>query len=675
MASKVNPKLFPDYHQVKKRDLRDTFTTVRDEIDAIQLTGFQRAAWIIYMDPTGDDKAAGDKDHPVKSCQAALDLAQTRMEQKPGPITISMGSGTLLYDCFSMLNYTPELCARSTVTWLGALDSNGVPSVVVRGSSNGTRTHGFIAGTLSGVRFIAQNLKFISFSTVFGFGQNSTIVLNGRVDFLNNTRIISTGLQGIADVAKGDWDCRDLDGNIIPNSTGYVGVQQASFDLQQTNYGDLVMHHIARAIVMCDGVAGHINRVIVQDCPVALDLTRSNGNPNLDQFITYRCKESIRENTRTPPNISNSQDFGQDTIASSTAATISGTTLTVGGTITGTYGVYSFRVGQILTGTGIQASTQILRRGTSSNTWIVSKSHTITTPQTIGAVYQGGISASSTTVATSAGVTSVTFGGTITGTGVIGQTLYMAGVPQKVHLKSQTSTNVWVLDNNDSGGAGAIADIVSGIQANTYNWNDDNIVISSSPTTAVDNILQKQPRPFFNYPQAPGSNLTGNQLERTLYAPFSIIPRAVRSRDGVQFELEGNCVLSAGGTMRLYLGSTADTGNRVASITFPSTARYWKLGGGFDCLNKTDIEGKLEIKFHSATTPITGVVENINIDTATGLNRISQFVETPLIITWQSGADADTLNRRHSMIRFSFAQVTDVDFSGDEDGDNPEQEG
>ena len=67
--------------------------------------------------------------------------------------------------------------------------------------------------------------------------------------------------------------------------------------------------------------------------------------------------------------------------ATSTASTIAGTVLTVGGTVTG-----AFYIGQLLSGTGITAGTYIVSFGTGSGgtgTYNISFSHTISTPQAI----------------------------------------------------------------------------------------------------------------------------------------------------------------------------------------------------------------------------------------------------------------------------------------------------
>lgn len=121
------------------------------------------------------------------------------------------------------------------------------------------------------------------------------------------------------------------------------------------------------------------------------------------------------------------------TSASSTASSIAGTTLTVGGTLTGT-----FLPGQTVTGSGVTAGSTILAQLTGSaggaGTYQLSQSSTVSSES---------IAASPTTFATSTASsiagTTLTVGGTLSGTFAPGQTILGAGVTASSIILSQLS--------------------------------------------------------------------------------------------------------------------------------------------------------------------------------------------------------------------------------------------
>jgi hypothetical protein len=124
--------------------------------------------------------------------------------------------------------------------------------------------------------------------------------------------------------------------------------------------------------------------------------------------------------------------------ATSTASSISGTTLTVGGTLTGTWAV-----GEIVTGSTTASGTYITALGSGSGgagTYTVNKS------QTVASTYLNGTPGAATSTATSVSGTTLTVGGTITGTWAVGQTIWGAGIASRAyHITARGS---------GSGGAG-----------------------------------------------------------------------------------------------------------------------------------------------------------------------------------------------------------------------------
>ena len=121
--------------------------------------------------------------------------------------------------------------------------------------------------------------------------------------------------------------------------------------------------------------------------------------------------------------------------ATSTASSISGTTLTIGGTVSGT-----FAIGQAISGTGVTAGTTITATVTGTGgagTYTVSASQTVASTA-INAATTGGAGtytvstsqnfASATSTASSISGTTLTIGGTVAGTFLVGQTIYGSNV-------------------------------------------------------------------------------------------------------------------------------------------------------------------------------------------------------------------------------------------------------
>ena len=121
--------------------------------------------------------------------------------------------------------------------------------------------------------------------------------------------------------------------------------------------------------------------------------------------------------------------------ATSTASSIAGTTLTIGGTVSGT-----FAIGQTISGTGVTSGTTITATLTGTGgagTYTVSSSQTVASTA-IGSATTGGAGtytvsvsqnfASATSTASTIAATTLTVGGTVTGTFQVGQTLYGSNV-------------------------------------------------------------------------------------------------------------------------------------------------------------------------------------------------------------------------------------------------------
>ena len=121
--------------------------------------------------------------------------------------------------------------------------------------------------------------------------------------------------------------------------------------------------------------------------------------------------------------------------ATSTASSISGTTLTIGGTVSGT-----FAIGQTISGTGVTAGTTITATVTGTGgagTYTVSSTQTVSSTA-ISAATTGGAGtyavstsqnfASATSTSSTISGTTLTIGGTVAGTFLVGQTLIGSGI-------------------------------------------------------------------------------------------------------------------------------------------------------------------------------------------------------------------------------------------------------
>lgn len=600
--------------------------------------GIRTSVVSYYVSNSGSDGNPGTAEEPVLTTQKALDLCAAYAGASQGPFNIIYAPNDT-YLIPATLTYNWYVFVNSPVTFVGAT-TGGRPNVILSGSPTGTRDHNFISLT-HGVRFSWQDVKFQSFASAVSSAQNSGVYFLGVVDAVNCGRVVSLGLQGLADCAAGDWDGRDLTGSVISDGQGMLALQQSSFDLTQVQVGDLVVHHVDRAFVLADGVAGHFTRVMVTDCNIGLDLTRGSGSPNQSEMVIMRCTEGVHEDTQVPPNISNNFNFGQNTAGTSTASTISGTTLTVGGTVTGI-----FAVGQTISGSGIPASVTIKRRGTGSGgvgTYTISTSLTIATPQAINSVFQGVTSTASTISGTT-----LVFGGTITGTPLPRQKITGTGIPDKTHLVSLIGPNTWTIDASLTLGPIAI---------NTNNGCDDDLVLTYSPTTAIETIFSENPRPVFNYTQDIGGTITGTTEERTLYNPFSILAAAPRQGDFMNFDIIGNCNGLAGtATLRFYVGAVG-AGNLMGSFVLPIGTAFWSIGRGIVSTSKTDIYGRLEIGYGSSGVTATGSPAIVQINTGTGAGKVSLTADTPIIFTVQLSNAADSIIRLRATTYWTYARI------------------
>ena len=154
---------------------------------------------------------------------------------------------------------------------------------------------------------------------------------------------------------------------------------------------------------------------------------------------------------------------------SATAATIAGTTLTVTGSLTGT-----IAIGQYITGTGVVAGTKIISKN--SNSWEVDKTNNVNTSISSLAVLS-----SFNSTASSISGTTLTIGGTVTGTVEAGQYIVGTGVLEDTYIVSGSGTS-WVVSKAQTVGPIAIS---TGSFTSTTSAINGNILTVNGTVTGI----------------------------------------------------------------------------------------------------------------------------------------------------------------------------------------------
>jgi hypothetical protein len=161
--------------------------------------------------------------------------------------------------------------------------------------------------------------------------------------------------------------------------------------------------------------------------------------------------------------------------ASATSCTISGTTLTVGGTVFG-----SFVIGQVISGSGITGSPTITATLTGvggTGTYTISSSQTVSSPITVTASTTGGAGtytvSTPQTFATASGsscsisATTLTVGGTVAGTWAVGMLVVASGVTNGTIITGGTYPTFTVNNSQTIGPIAMSGQIVASISGTT----------------------------------------------------------------------------------------------------------------------------------------------------------------------------------------------------------------
>lgn len=594
--------------------------------------GSRSTAITYYVALTGNDSNPGTQALPVLTAQAALNLCSRTAVTNPGPFTIQFAKNST-YTITAGLTYTVSRFVGSPVTFTGELDSGNI-SVTLQGTTDGTRaSYSFIRPTQN-VRMTFTNLNVRSFTSFVACSQGAGVSVD--VNSLNCGRVVSLGNTGWADIqgTPRNWDGRDLNGVIVPNSTGLTCVIGCFYDMTQVdpattggNYTGLIIHHVDRGAVVDECGSGHMDFMRFQDCRIGVVVTRGAGAPNMTGTQIWRCTEGVEG--RSAPNllISDNQDFGQATVATSTSsfignvpsatstassiATVNGVgVLTVGGTLTGT-----FAVGQIITGGTTAAGTYIVALGTGTGgagTYYLNKPQTVTSAALNGVAYQ------------------LIIGGTLTGAFAVGQTIVGTGIPDPVHI---------IALGSGTGGAGTYyvdTDLTLGpIAISANNGCDDNIVFTAAPTDAqIEDTNLDSRWSYQAHSSVDGSTIGPNDTsERNVWLPFAIPFGRQRLRDSIRLRLFGTCSggLLGVATWRLKYGSTT-----IQSWTMPVTTSVWDQEINLVGVNRTDIRGQIRSTNGTATTSTT-VLTVIPTTTA----AVSLTSPTQLTLTIQMSNTAD----------------------------------
>lgn len=594
--------------------------------------GSRSSAITYYVSLTGNDSNPGTQALPVLTAQAALNLCSRTAITNPGPFTIQFAKNST-YTITAGLTYTVSRFINSPLTFTGELDAGNI-SVTLQGTTTNTRaSYSFIRPT-QGVRMTFTNLNVRSFTSFVACSQGAGVSVD--VNSLNCGRVVSLGNTGWADIQSTprNWDGRDLNGVIVPDSTGLTCVIGCFYDMTQVdpattggNYTGLIIHHVDRGAVVDECGSGHMDFMRFQDCRIGVVITRGAGAPNMTGTQIWRCTEGVE--ARSAPNllISDNQDFGQATVATSTASSIANVlaatstassiatvggigVLTVGGTLSGT-----FAVGQIISGGTTSTGTYIVALGTGSGgvgTYYVNKAQTVASAALNGTVYQ------------------LTIGGTLTGTFAVGQTIVGTDITDPTHI---------IALGSGTGGAGTYyvdTDLTLGpIAISANNGCDDNIVFTAAPTDAQIEETNLDTRWMYQAHSAVDSSTIGpNDLtERTVWNPFFIPLGRQRLRDSVRLRLFGTCSdgLVGTATWRLKYGSTT-----IQSWTMPATTSVWDQEINLVGLNRTDIRGQIRSTNGTASTSTTVMTV---IPTTTGV--VSLTTSTQLTLTIQMSNNAD----------------------------------
>lgn len=278
-----------------------------------QITSARSSPITFNVATTGGDANDGSAASPVATFQKALDLCAATAAYSPGPFTIQAAPGT--YTSLVALAYDWWLFVGSPVTFIGARDGAGIPTVVIQGSTDATRTHNFLRATHN-VRFYVQDIKFISFGAVFASSHGAEANLT-NCHTRNCGQLGSLGNMGWGSAWGGDIDGRDLDGVMIENSAGWTGGIGSFWNLEQPpgfiTPATLKIHHVHRGVVGAEMFSGHMDVLWIEDCDIGVEFTRGSGAPNMSGIRIWRCGVGLLGRNTPNLEIADHADFGQGT--------------------------------------------------------------------------------------------------------------------------------------------------------------------------------------------------------------------------------------------------------------------------------------------------------------------------------------------------------------------------